>query len=286
MFVATVNYQDVNAAKLFTDSLRETGFAVLTHHPIDPKLIDSVYNDWQAFFESDDKHQYRFKQGEEEGYIPMEVAEKAKGHDVLDLKEFYQAYLRTPLPETVGPSSKILANQLVALAEKLLTWIEQETPADIRYSQPLSSMINASPRTLFRILHYPPLTGAEAKGAIRSADHEDINLITVLPAATTTGLQVKDRQGRWHDVPADPGSIIVNAGDMLQECSGGYYKATTHRVCNPSDETSRYSRYSMPLFVHPHKEVVLSQRHTAGSYLDERLRENGILKAGESLNAA
>lgn len=286
MFVATVNYQDANAAKLFTDSLRETGFAVLTHHPIDPQLIHSVYHDWKGFFASEDKHRYRFKQGQEEGYIPMEVAEKAKGNDVLDIKEFYQAYLRTPLPEIIGPQSKILANQLVALAEKLLAWIEQETPATICYSEALPSMIAESPRTIFRILHYPPLTGAEAKGAIRSADHEDINLITVLPAATTTGLQVKDRQGRWHDVPADPGSIIVNAGDMLQECSRGYYKATTHRVCNPSDETSQQSRYSMPLFVHPRKEVILSERHTAGSYLDERLQENGILKAGESLNAA
>jgi hypothetical protein len=29
----------------------------------------------------------------------------------------------------------------------------------------------------------------------------------------------------------------------------------------------------LPLFLHPRPEVVLSKRHTAGSYLTERLRE-------------
>jgi hypothetical protein len=32
----------------------------------------------------------------------------------------------------------------------------------------------------------------------------------------------------------------------------------------------------MPLFLHPWPEVRLSDRHTAGSYLDERLREIGL----------
>jgi hypothetical protein len=32
----------------------------------------------------------------------------------------------------------------------------------------------------------------------------------------------------------------------------------------------------MPLFLHPRPEVRLSARHTAASYLDERLRELGL----------
>ena len=36
------------------------------------------------------------------------------------------------------------------------------------------------------------------------------------------------------------------------------------------------SRYSMQFFVHERDEVILSQRHTAKSYLEERLKEIGL----------
>ena len=61
---------------------------------------------------------------------------------------------------------------------------------------------------------------------------------------------------------------------MLQECSDGYYPSTTHRVINPKGKN--VSRYSMPFFVHARDEVILSDRHTAKSYLEERLKEIGL----------
>jgi isopenicillin N synthase-like dioxygenase len=134
-------------------------------------------------------------------------------------------------------------------------------------------MIEGSPDTLLRVLRYPPLTGEEEPGAVRAAAHEDINLLTVLPASNERGLQLLTKTGEWADVPSDFGSLVINVGDMLQEASGGYYKSTTHRVVNPSGEGARRSRVSLPLFLQPRPDVVLSERYTAGSYLDERLRE-------------
>jgi len=167
---------------------------------------------------------------------------------------------------------------ITSLASTLLHWIEQNTPTDVRslFSCPLSSMIQDSPETLFRAIHYPPLTGSEEQGAVRAAAHEDINLITLLPAATNPGLQVLDLSGYWHDVPCDPGTIVVNSGDMLKEASGGYYPSTTHRVINPEGEKKGESRLSMPLFLHPRSEVRLSKRYTASQYLNQRLEELGL----------
>lgn len=138
-------------------------------------------------------------------------------------------------------------------------------------------MIEGSEKTLLRILHYPPLEGDEELGAIRAGAHEDINLLTVLPAANEPGLQVKTKEGDWLDVPCDFGNLIINIGDMLQEASGGYYPSTTHRVINPEGADKTKSRISLPLFLHPKPEVVLSERHTANSYLMERLRELGVI---------
>ena len=135
--------------------------------------------------------------------------------------------------------------------------------------------MDGSEHTLLRILHYPPLTGAEDANAIRAAAHEDINLLTVLPAANEPGLQVFSNEGEWLDVSCDFNTLIINTGDMLKELSQDYFPSTTHRVVNPEGIDRSKSRISLPLFLQPRKEVVLSDRYTADSYLQERLEELG-----------
>ena len=42
--------------------------------------------------------------------------------------------------------------------------------------------------------------------------HEDVDLFTLLPAPSSDGLQaLNPRTGRWVNVQAPPGSIIVNS---------------------------------------------------------------------------
>jgi isopenicillin N synthase-like dioxygenase len=72
-------------------------------------------------------------------------------------------------------------------------------------------------------------------------------------------------------------SHVIRAGDMLQEASGGHYRSTTHQVVNPPGAAALKSRYSMPLFLHPRPDVRLSEKHTAESYLKQRLKEIGLL---------
>jgi isopenicillin N synthase-like dioxygenase len=279
MKVKKVSYRSPTAAQDFAQSLRETGFAVLTDHPIPMDLVNAVFQEWADFFKRDEKFQYTFSPETQAGYFPFRT-ENAKDSPVKDLKEFYHLHAWGKVPSSMSDKTWEHFRKMSALATELLTWIENATPPDIRsrFSMPLPQMINESRETLLRPIHYPPLTGGEEVGAIRAAAHEDINLITLLPAATAPGLQVLDLQGNWHDVPCDPGSIAINAGDMLQMASEGYYKSTTHRVVNPSDGLQGKPRYSMPLFLHPRSDVRLSKHYTAGSYLAERLGEIGLLK--------
>ncbi len=80
------------------------------------------------------------------------------------------------------------------------------------------------------------------------------------------------------DVPLDPNWIVINTGDMLQECTQGFFPSTQHRVTSPTGEAAKQSRLSMPLFLHPEANVRLSDRHTAESYRQERFRELGLAK--------
>ena len=282
MKVKRVDYQSDSAAKEFTQSLRETGFGVLINHPIKEKDITELYRAWEAFFllPSTVKEIYEVNPATQTGWVPPQIAEIAKGHTVRDIKEFFNFYDWGVCPVDLREMTHAIYKQLLDVGVTLLTWIEANTPDEVKakFSQPLTKMIEHSPRHLFRVNYYPPLKGDEEPGAVRAAAHEDIDLITVLTAGTHDGLQTKDLQGNWHDVPCEHGNLVVNIGDMLQEASAGYYPSTTHRVLNPAGNNARKMRMACPLFVHPRDEVVLSERHTRASYLHERCVELGLRK--------
>lgn len=278
MQVQVVDYQADDAAQKFVESLRNTGFGVLTNHPIQQTLVEKIYQDWYTFFTEGEKQAFAFDPEKQDGYFAPEISETAKGHSKKDIKEYYHVYPWGRIPKQLEEDILNYYKMASDLASELLDWVEKYSPADVavHYSEPLSNMIMDTPNTLLRILHYPPFNGTEEPGAIRAAAHEDINLLTILPAANEPGLQVQAQDGQWLDVPGDFGHLIVNIGDMLQEASQGYFPSTSHRVINPTGENSGKSRISLPLFLHPRSEVVLSKNHTQASYLLERLKELGV----------
>jgi isopenicillin N synthase-like dioxygenase len=278
MQVRVVDYRAADAAEQFTRSLHETGFGVLSHHPIQQALVEKIYADWLQFFGSEEKHRFAFSKEKQDGYFSTEISETAKGATQKDIKEYFHVYPWGRVPAQLKADADAYYAQANQLAQELLSWVERYTPAEIarHYREPLSNMIKDSQLTLLRVLRYPPLTGQEPAGSIRAAAHGDINLLTILPAANEPGLQVLGTDGGWHDVPCDFGTLTINIGDMLQEASQGYYPSTQHRVVNPTGEGAKKSRVSLPLFLHPRSDVVLSDRYTADEYLQERLRELGV----------
>lgn len=274
--LAAVDYQAPDAEQQFVQSLRDTGFGVLRNHPIAESSVTSIYRNWAQFFNSEEKNDFVFDPEKYDGFFPRDHAETAKGNSVRDIKEYFHFYPWGRCPESLKQEINAYYTATTDFAATLLSWIERQTPSEIAasYREPLSSMISGSNQSLLRVLHYPPIEqDEEVPGAIRAGAHEDINLITLLPSANEPGLQVKARDGSWLDVPCDFGNLIINIGDMLQEASDGYFPSTTHRVINPEGHDNKKARISLPLFLHPRPDVILSDRYTAGSYLQERLEE-------------
>ena len=276
MKIETVDYTASDAGDRLARSLRETGFAVLANHPIRADRIDEAYALWGEFFASDSKLNYLRDYEKQDGYFPFK-SEHAKDAQKKDLKEFYHVYPWGRVPEDLEAFTRQLYADLTAIGIELLSWLDQLMPDEISasLSMPLQEMMQASQQSLLRILHYPPVSAEEDAAAIRAAAHEDINLITLLLAGSQPGLQARDKQGQWHDVPCDPGMITINNGDMLSLATKGYFPSTTHRVINPDDKLN-LSRYSMPMFLHPHPDVKLRQDFTAEAFLQERLKEIGL----------
>ncbi len=275
MDVSVVDFTSSDAPAAFTESLLNTGFAVVVNHPLEWSRIEALFAEWNDFFDHPARFDYEPDPGSQDGYFPPSVAETASGNTIRDLKEFFHVYPWGKYPKEVSDAALEYALAAADVARTLLDWVEANTPPEVaaKFSQPLSSMMDGSTRSLLRILRYPPLTGDEPEGAMRAAAHGDINLLTVLPSSNEAGLELLGADGEWFPVPCDPSSLAVNAGEMLELASGGYYPATIHRVTNPTGPGALRPRMAAPLFLHPADDVILADDRKAIEFLEARLVE-------------
>lgn len=276
MEVKVVNFRSNSVEQDLLDSVQNTGFVVLTHHGIDEGLIREGQESWREFFLSDTEWKRSWANPDHPvfGYFGMKT-EKAVGAKVADLKEFFHWAPGQQIPDFAANPTSMLYAQLSDVAMQVLGILEKRTDRkDYRES------CEDSDNTILRSLYYPALDFSQEPEAVRAAAHEDINHITLLVAATSAGLEVKDAQGNWYAVPHEENSVVINIGDMLQLASGGFYRSTTHRVVNP--DSSRSDRISMPLFVHPKSSTLLAPGRTAQEYLNERLAQiHGHVNGGK-----
>lgn len=261
------------------DSLKDIGFFALKNHGIDKALIQKSYKLSHQFFSLSEiekqKSENLLIMGQR-GYTSY-GRESAKDSGVADMKEYYHIGRDSVLPNiwpTAVDSFQSTFEELYRQLETCSTTILQAGSLYLEEKENYLPDMVKEGNNVLRLLHYPPVPQDRNPSALRAAAHEDINLITLLCESTDEGLELLQKDGTWLPIHALEGQIIIDAGDMLQELTGGLFKSTTHRVVNPNNNRSQ--RFSMPYFVHPRSEVVLSDRYTAGQFLNERLREMGL----------
>jgi isopenicillin N synthase-like dioxygenase len=311
------------------ESLADIGFFAVVNHGVPDELSRRAYDAARAFFHLPPEVKARYHDPAKHGQRGFTGfgTEHAKDSPAPDLKEFWQVG-RPDVPDdhpvhrlygpnvwpaevpAFGPTLVELYRHLDGLGGVLLEACAAflDEPAG-RFRD-----MTTDSDTIIRVLYYPPLAAPDVAlaapnaapaapnaapsvppGAVRSAAHEDINLITLLSGATAEGLELLRRDGTWMPVHTGFDTIVVDAADMLQNVTNGLYRSTTHRVVNPGDLASE--RFSMPCFVHARRDVDLSPlpsciartggsarypRITAGEYLAQRLREIGLLQTAEA----
>lgn len=87
------------------------------------------------------------------------------------------------------------------------------------------------------------VTHAGRRFHVSGAPHVDSGFLTLLAQDAVPGLQARQLDGRWVDVPPIDGTLAVNFGKVLERWSSGRIKATEHRVIG-----SNVERRSIPFF--------------------------------------
>ena len=272
-----IDFNQEGASQSFFNSLRTFGFATLVNHPLDMVRVDRIYTSWRDYFAAGVGSQFVMDPKNQDGYVTLEQAESAKGQVLRDHKEYFQFYDWGRCPEHLKEDLSDHFQDCVRFSATLLQWVASHLPQKVAesLSMPLEEMSQESAQSMLRVLHYPPVPDGSALP--RAAAHEDINLLTILPASDGPGLELQLQDGKWIEVVNRPSQVVVNIGDMLQEATGGYLRSTTHRVAATKAEDLRRGRMSLPLFLHPRPDVVLSDRYTANAYLQQRLKELDVI---------
>uniref|UniRef100_A0A6B2LBK8 Fe2OG dioxygenase domain-containing protein n=1 Tax=Arcella intermedia TaxID=1963864 RepID=A0A6B2LBK8_9EUKA len=95
-----------------------------------------------------------------------------------------------------------------------------------------------------RSVYYP----GTCSTAERAGEHTDWGCVTILmPDPHTSGLQIKNCDLSWTDVPLVPNSFVVNLGDLFPLWTGGKWRATAHRVI-AENKPNQAPRMSIPFF--------------------------------------
>ncbi len=290
------------------EAYQNIGFVAIKNHGLSDDLTNKLYQKVKAFFSLQDalKEKYEIPGlAGQRGYIGK-GKEHAKGRKTGDLKEFYHIGqevtdndpIKSQYPDNIWPEEiegfREVALEAYRTLEKAGKDMLRAIALYLGLEESYFEKRVHNGNSILRPIHYFPIENPEEipDDAVRAAEHGDINLITLLMGASADGLQVLRRDGEWIPITALPNQIVVNVGDMLARLTNNRLKSTIHRVVNPPKEQMRSSRFSIPFFMHPRSEMDLSclpecvdQDHpkqfediTAGEFLEERLREIGLMK--------
>ena len=290
--------------KQLGQAFENIGFVAIEGHFLSAELSSELYSQIKAFFElpEETKHAYEIPGlAGQRGYTSF-GKEKAQNANAADLKEFWHfgQYEEGPEEQYNYPSNvevkelpgfNRVGKEVFQQLEKTALYMLRALALHLELEETYFDQWVTQGNSILRPIHYPPLQKAP-DNAVRAAAHTDINLITLLMGAHGKGLEVQNREGQWIEATASEEQLMVNVGDMLSRLTNNRLLSTVHQVVNPPQANWSTSRYSIPFFMHPKAHMPLNclpncvteatpkqfDDISAGDYLNERLRELGLLK--------
>jgi isopenicillin N synthase-like dioxygenase len=133
-----------------------------------------------------------------------------------------------------------------------------------------------TPMALLRGNYYPERPEWAGAKDFGIATHTDYGCLTFLALDGSPDLEVRKLGDGWIPVRAEPGTFVINFGEMFETWTNGRVKATPHRVVGGTNE-----RISIPLFLNPNYDTNIApigsgQVILAGEHLSARYNETYV----------
>ncbi|WP_280796882.1 isopenicillin N synthase family dioxygenase [Aurantimicrobium minutum] len=275
----------------FREQLRtithEIGFFYLVGHGISQERMSEYVRVSRLFFELPEEEKLTLENTNSphfRGYTRV-GGEYTRGQvdwrEQLDIGRERVALDSTLFPEDywnlIGPNqwpkslpqlreiTELWIDDLSQIAQRLLSeWaVSLGAPADV-----FADSFDERAEPLLKVVRYPGKSEGDSKQGV--GIHKDAGILTLLYVEEgKAGLQV-EYDGAWIDAPPVEGAFVVNIGEMLEIATGGYLKATLHRVISPEVGTDRVS---IPFFYQPRLDAEIPHIELAEEF---RAKSRGV----------
>ncbi|KZF26682.1 thymine dioxygenase [Xylona heveae TC161] len=278
-FLHGTNAEKQSTARAIADGFRTAGFIYIKNHGIPPETVARAFSESADFFNRprEQKEELAWSGPQSNrGYIAQgrekvtqlvdEEEVKKLRAQVPDLKESLEIGREgeegrpNHWPDHFDEHGKVFKDIMIdffdlcnELHRQIMRAIALGMGIDLSY---FDEYTGDKSNTL-RLLHYPAVEKEiflKNKAQVRAGEHSDYGSITLLFQDMRGGLQVKSPNGNFVNATPLPGTIVINAGDLLERWSNDSIKSTKHRVIEPPTppEAGEYpARYSIAYFCNP-----------------------------------
>lgn len=279
--VPVLNLENLNKAsnlkgvmQLITSDFKDLGFAYIKNHGVSDELFSEMFAAARKFHDLPMASKLRIRQNSAfRGYVPTkqsQVKVSSQGsakkpntleafvmmHEVAEEHPDYIAgnYLAGPnqWPDEMPSLRDVMTryrDEMSELGKKMVEIFAQAF--GLNHDALNQYFIN--PTFFLRLQHYPRSKTEANEQQFGIAPHTDIGFLTFVAQDNVGGLEVKHPQRGWIQVPNIPGTLVMNAGDMLKHWTNGTYASVPHRVINSTNS----DRYSIPFFFDPNMHATI-----------------------------
>ena len=243
---------------------RDTGFILVTGHGIDKKIINNIWSVIDSFFDQTIDFKEKTKppyKGYPYGYLSygLEALAQSKGEDTPpDLKESFNIGPQS-IPASITQQEALDFCYVPSLWPDIknfkmysLVYYNAMEELALRLMRALALALNLDniffdsyvdePISALRMLNYPPIKNKVLPKQQMAGAHTDYGSLTILLTKDETkGLQIKNIEGKWVDIPYNSDAFIVNIGDLMAQWTNDRWVSTLHRVVPNSNNLPRRS---------------------------------------------
>jgi len=280
------------------------GFVIVQGHGVPEPVCEKLQDDCVHFFKSDieNKRSVDLKQGYGRGGF-VGIGEEVVGNtmvfnkqdavdnkesdadqsiitskstpDLVETLEFLQGYddevpknVFPVNPDTFEASVKTYWDNIRVFYKRML----HISALALELNEDFFDEYFVDPYERLRLAFYPAQDKHEpVAGQLRYGPHTDYACLAIVRSDDAPGLEVLGKNGNWIPIKWQPGTFIVNAGDLLQRWTNDCWRSVVHRVANPPPEKATTHRLSLVLFVGPNRNAMIKPLDTCSS-------ENNVAK--------
>jgi validamycin A dioxygenase len=268
--------------------LRQTGMFLVRGHGIPGELTDQMRTRGHAFFKlpREQKDKYSVARPYDNGWRGLGALQASAVDGVLSAPDLHEAYHMGPSHRTGDPGFDELyypANKWVAelpeLEQTALAYTGHMVRISLEIFEVLAAVLGlaedyftsqaARATWTQNVNWYPSLrtVGSVQEGQMRVGPHSDFGSISLLDRQLGVGgLEIWNEQDGWFAPPFEPGTLVVNLGDLMHLWTDGRWQALRHRVLAPSAVAPEEELVSLVFFFEadPDAQIVPLPAPTGG----------------------